>query len=303
VGIEKQGQPHDRYQYNGKEKQEGFGLNWADYGARFYDNALGRWWAVDPLAEKYYTFSDYNYVLNNPINTIDPDGQYPWPVHIRSFISASSVGGGTFRGDGRGPSTLNYPQAWSRVRSTFTVDPAKGTVTNFTVGSDPTIFYGAPNPLNPISPIPPKAETPKPKASISNIATSENSLSLDFKHSAKDPITPGFVTPELDVQSHLSISENLEEGFINVTGQFSGDAFPSTEAFITDQSGETRLLLGAHKEQGGLGKLFGENKRPTFNVNMRVNIDANGNFTGVVQGDKTYTVEQWNNKVEDDFNK
>jgi hypothetical protein len=205
-----------------------------------------------------------------------------------------------FRGDGRGPSTQDYPAAWSRVKSSFTIDPAKGTVTNFTTASDPTIFYGAPNPFGG-PPLPPKAKTPEPSETISNISTSENSLSLDFKHSAKDPITPGFVTPDLDVQANLSITENLKGGFINVKGTFTGDAFPSTEAFITDQSG-TRLLIGAHKEQGGLSKLFGENKRPTFSVNMQVNIDSKGNFTGVVQGDKTYNLDEWKEHVQANFN-
>jgi len=63
------------YKYNGKELQEELGLNMYDYGARNYDPSLGRWMNIDPLAEKYYSNTPYNYVNNNPLNFVDPDGR------------------------------------------------------------------------------------------------------------------------------------------------------------------------------------------------------------------------------------
>ena len=63
------------YQYNGKEFNADLDLNMYDYGARWYMAELGRWGTVDPLAEKYLDMSVYNYVLNNPLVYIDPDGR------------------------------------------------------------------------------------------------------------------------------------------------------------------------------------------------------------------------------------
>ncbi len=60
--------------YNAKELQSDHGLEWYDYGARFYDPQLARWFNVDPLAEKYTLFSPYTYVANNPQLFIDLDG-------------------------------------------------------------------------------------------------------------------------------------------------------------------------------------------------------------------------------------
>ena len=62
------------YKYNGKELDTNKGLNWYDYGARQYDATLGRWFAVDPLAEKDYLNSPYNYCANNPLKYADPTG-------------------------------------------------------------------------------------------------------------------------------------------------------------------------------------------------------------------------------------
>lgn len=62
------------YKYNGKELDRKGGRDWYDYGARQYDAVLGRWHAMDPMAEKYYDWSPYVYCANNPINIIDPNG-------------------------------------------------------------------------------------------------------------------------------------------------------------------------------------------------------------------------------------
>jgi RHS repeat-associated protein len=62
------------YKYNGKELDRMHGLDLFDYGARHYDAALGRWFVVDPLAEKYYSISQYAYVGNNPVNAVDLRG-------------------------------------------------------------------------------------------------------------------------------------------------------------------------------------------------------------------------------------
>lgn len=105
------------YKYNGKELDKMHGLNTYDYGARQYDPILLKWDRVDPLAEKYYPYSPYNYCLDNPVKNIDPDGRGVWTKGAKLIWK---VGKQVAK---KGPSALkeasSYTMAFKDVKEDF----------------------------------------------------------------------------------------------------------------------------------------------------------------------------------------
>ncbi len=73
----------NKYRYNGKDLQnqefnDGSGLEQYDYGARYFDQQLGRFFTIDQFSEKYYGVSPFQYAANNPINGMDLNGDSIW---------------------------------------------------------------------------------------------------------------------------------------------------------------------------------------------------------------------------------
>ncbi len=71
------GKYNNPYRFNAKELDPETGLYY--YGARFYNPKLSIWLTVDPWADQYPFVTPYNFVENNPVMLLDPDGNGPIP--------------------------------------------------------------------------------------------------------------------------------------------------------------------------------------------------------------------------------
>lgn len=62
-----------KYDFTGKERDDQTTYDY--FGARYYDSRVANWTSIDPLFEKHYDYSPFNYVLRSPLVLIDPDGK------------------------------------------------------------------------------------------------------------------------------------------------------------------------------------------------------------------------------------
>ncbi|RCX00993.1 RHS repeat-associated protein [Schleiferia thermophila] len=101
------------YRFNAKELDSESGLFY--YGARYYHPVVSKWLSVDPMAHEREWLSSYNFVQNNPILRVDPDGRLDdivitgennSSVTIKTDLIDVSVNAGSIVGDLGGNYTL-----------------------------------------------------------------------------------------------------------------------------------------------------------------------------------------------------
>jgi len=79
-----QGVKDNRHKYQGNEYIKDLGLNWMDFHARQYDPQIGRFLAIDPLADDggQQVFSPYAAMGNAPESMVDPNGTLAFDVSL-----------------------------------------------------------------------------------------------------------------------------------------------------------------------------------------------------------------------------
>ncbi|MBE2255189.1 MAG: RHS repeat-associated core domain-containing protein [Ignavibacteria bacterium] len=75
------------FKFTGKERDKESGYDY--FGARYYDSRIGRWGGVEPLLDKYVSFSPYCYGLNSPMVLKDPNGL--WVASLNEEDNSISV--------------------------------------------------------------------------------------------------------------------------------------------------------------------------------------------------------------------
>lgn len=100
-GINKLNKPEHRWKFQGQEEQKEFGLNWSSFKWRNADVALGRFFSVDPLAEKYvynstYAFSENHVVVHRELEGLEKvttHAESNWSVKTNAETTAKKTGG------------------------------------------------------------------------------------------------------------------------------------------------------------------------------------------------------------------
>ncbi len=217
------------------------------------------------------------------------DGRWPYPIYTRAFAPFKTFGGG-FDGDGADRGYTTSLSATSRLSQSYTMDPSKHRYWNLVTKSDPSHH--------------PELGTKTAPDDRGNISDFTYKVNKDGSHtvswvstmSGHNPLV--VLSPDIDVKTKFSITENTKTGRLDILAVQYGDRFPAAETFIQDTKGNA-LFIGVSPYDGNpFTSLPGDNNRPMMTANFTVTIDNRGVFTGIKMGNIIYSVQEWNKMMQ-----
>lgn len=244
-----------------------------------------------------------------------------YELNIRSFHPAKTFGwsGFNYEGDARGfslgasgKSGSAGAQVTSRVWHRFAVDTNAGEVLNVETESNDsgkqgeahTRYDGELQPKGGSWPLVKKESGPVTTLLVDGGYAGENHA-FPLSATAKKVTGMTFV-PSLDVSYKIVITVDRVAKHIDIVSYISGDGFPNCEAFIVDSKG-TAVFLGIHVRKGAASfSLWGEKKYPMISSAIRLGIDEDGNFNGLIANElkrrkqkkeklEFHPLAEWNN--------
>lgn len=219
---------------------------------------------------------------NRPLKSFESGENWPYPITIRAFIPFESFAG-WFKGDKRGFSSS--PNQNSRLLHRYVMNTDTNTYINYGAGS--TRFLHS---------LLGSATAVDNKGKISNGTYNNRNGSVSMQWTSEmsgyNPLVPG--SPDIDIKTNFKLEENKSKGILRIKVVQTGDAFPSTETMIGDTKG-TQLIIGVSSTVGNsYTRLLGVGTKVMMNIDFTVMMDQDGVFTKIQQGNKLYSVGDWN---------
>ena len=244
-----------------------------------------------------------------------------YELNVRSFHPGKTFGwsGLNFEGDARGFSLGASgisggvgAEVTSRIWHRFKVDALSGETLNVEtesndsgkIGGNHTRYDGALKPKGGAWPVLRKEDGPITTLHIDGGYAGENHAFFPSAELKKN-LGVTFV-PSLDVSYKFVITIDRVSKHMDIVSYVSGDGFPNCEAFIVDSAG-TAVFLGIHVRKGAaLFSLWGDKKYPMIASAIRLGLDDNGNFNGVIANElkrrqqnkeklESHPISEWNN--------
>ena len=226
----------NKFKFTGKERDVESGYDY--FGARYYDSRIANWTSMDPLMEKHYDFSPYNYVLRNPLRLVDPDGKQV-EIITRTYIPQESSVNPLYKvyHDNR---SANYYSKNYRTEQRMVVVPNQNVSSDIitSYSSDIGITRANPN-WNPqeVLNAPGEGVLGSPQAT----RVSETSVNVSIQGSAWETLIPG--APSIDYSVSFYVSEN-GDGTFNVIANGAEDGFPAYEIWARNlKTGGNPILI------------------------------------------------------------